>query len=85
MPTFDGRDLPASQDSGEELALIFVFALCCEDSEILTQYNEELSQRGTRELGAHAILREHIGGQSGCVGFREGFLEEVISKMNPDR
>lgn len=50
MPTVDGRDLPASQDSGEELALISVFALCCEGSEILTQYNEELSQRGTREL-----------------------------------
>lgn len=34
----------------EELALIFVFALRCEDSEILTQYNDELFQRGTHEL-----------------------------------
>ena len=30
-------------------------------------------------------LREPRAGQPGHVVFREGFLEEVISKMNPDR
>lgn len=34
---------------GEKLALT-VFALCCEDSETLTQYNDALSWRGTHEL-----------------------------------
>lgn len=30
-------------------------------------------------------LREPRAGQPGHVAFREGFLEEAISKMNPDR
>lgn len=30
-------------------------------------------------------LREHRVGQPGPVGFRKGFLEEVMSKMNPDQ
>lgn len=30
-------------------------------------------------------LREHRVGQAGHVVFREGFLEEVMSKMDPDR
>lgn len=30
-------------------------------------------------------LREPRAGQPGHVVFREGFLEEALSKMNPDR
>lgn len=31
------------------------------------------------------MLREHRMGKPGHVAFREGFLEEVMSKMVPDR
>lgn len=37
------------------------------------------------DRGMAGRLREHLGEESGHVEFMEGFLEEVMSKMNPDR
>ena len=46
IPTLNEKDLLSSQNSGRT-CFDWVFALCCEDSEILTQYSDELFQRGT--------------------------------------